>query len=96
MGKIDEVLEIVRLIQADVAQIKSRMESYEEETKKPKAVDLKFPLTTGEELAKFEADLANAEKFNDLAKRFKEELIDRSASTTYYRRKCLKELLFSR
>lgn len=99
MGKIDEVLDIVRLIQIDVAEIKKRLESGIEQTSSVVRMDgvLKFPLCSKEDLSQFEEELGLEEKFNEYATRFRDDLTSvRLPRTTYNRRKSLKELLFSR
>lgn len=98
MGKLDEILSILETIQFEVNELKDYVQNGKSSVPVPESdSSLKFPLCTAEELLKFESSLKNANNYNNYLIRFKEELQSiRFASTTYFRRKCLKELLFSR
>lgn len=99
MSSEEEVLRIVRSLKIEIKEIKLIVGKIERtvsgSTPKIDEIDIKFPIRTQHQLEIFENSLKDAETFESYVEYFNNEMEQRSAETTYIRRKCLKETIFT-
>lgn len=94
-----EILRIVRSLKIEIKEIKCIAKKSEEivsdSTPKIEETDIKLPIRTQQQLEYFEKTLEDADEFKRYVEYFNNEMEQRSAESTYIRRKCPKETIFT-
>lgn len=101
MANRAKIFEMLHNLECQVNQIKNKVDDihskiFVNDETTTKQFPIKFPLSTEEELKRFEDTLQDKDVFAVYLEHFQMQLKTvRNALTMYSRRKCLKELLFS-
>lgn len=100
MSQKKEILRIVRSLKIEIKEIKcivKKIEGIVSDHSTPiiEETEIKFPIKKQQQLENFENVLNDPEKFQSYVEYFNNETEQRSAESTYMRRKFLKEALFT-